>query len=364
MKIAFLLDSLSRSAGGVYHSASGLFRAVQRAVRVPPRIVCSSASEVVACGGRNGEVGVRPCIASQWMGLSPGLHRHLETLRPDLVHVHGIWRYTSIAALCWRGPRVVSLHGMLHPWALNHRWFRKRVALMIYERKHLSESSCLIALNTAELAAIRAAGFKTPVAIVPNGIELPLPTHGMRRAGPRTCLYLGRLHRVKGIEGLLRAWARLRPNGWELVIAGWGADEYEAKLRALGAAGVRFVGPKFGAEKDQLLRDASAFVLPSLSEGLPMAVLEAWAHGLPVGMTENCNLPEGFSRAAAVRLGPDGEGLERLLGMDEDQLAAMGMCGRRLVEEKFTWDRVARKMVSVYEWVLGLGPAPESVELT
>ena len=69
-------------------------------------------------------------------------------------------------------------------------------------------------------------------------------------------------------------------------------------------ASVVFLGPQFGAEKSECYRACDAFILPSLSEGLPMTVLEAWSYAKPVLMTAECNLPEGFAAGAAVRIGP------------------------------------------------------------
>ena len=88
-----------------------------------------------------------------------------------------------------------------------------------------------------------------------------------------------------------------------------------------------------------------------------MSVLEAWSYRLPVVMTDFCNLPEGFSANAAIRVAPDGEsifqGLEQLAGMPDAELQTMGSNGRKLVEEKFTWPRIAQDMKAVYEWCLG-----------
>ncbi len=118
----------------------------------------------------------------------------------------------------------------------------------------------------------------------------------------------------------------MRRETWRLVIAGWDDRGHEASLKQLcrelglpfsditaGAIGesfpderngasVVFAGPAFGASKRRLYEIADAFILPSHSEGLPMAVLEAWAAGLPVLMTEACNLPEGLEVAAAIRI--------------------------------------------------------------
>jgi glycosyltransferase involved in cell wall biosynthesis len=126
----------------------------------------------------------------------------------------------------------------------------------------------------------------------------------------KVLLYLGRLHLKKGLANLLQAWSEVRRAGgeaaqnWYLVIAGWDQDGHQASLEAITLQRnigdtVHFIGPQFGLDKDAAFRSSDAFVLPSLSEGMPLAVLEAWAHGLPVLMTPHCNLPEGFARGAA-----------------------------------------------------------------
>ena len=120
---------------------------------------------------------------------------------------------------------------------------------------------------------------------------------------------------------------------------------------------VVFFGPAFGEDKEALLWNAEAFILPSFSEGLPMSVLEAWAYGLPVVMTPECNLPEGFASGAALEI-RSGErsfqdGMRTLIEMTDQERAAMGLRGRRLVEEKFTWPKVAAQMRRLYEEVLG-----------
>ncbi len=189
-------------------------------------------------------------------------------------------------------------------------------------------------------------------------------------------LFLGRLHPKKGLLNLVRAWAEVqadRPAGaadWVLVIAGWDQGGHEARLRRLidelGAAGtVRLVGPQFGDQKAASLAFADAFVLPSVSEGLPVAVLEAWSFSLPVLMTDACNLPEGFAAGAALRIEPDpapmAEALRSLIAMSDADRQAMGTHARALVRERFQWSEIARQMKSIYEWLLGGGPAPACV---
>lgn len=130
-------------------------------------------------------------------------------------------------------------------------------------------------------------------------------------------------------------------------------------------ASVLFLGPAFGQTKDALLRRASAFILPSYSEGLPMSVLEAWSYRLPVLMTAHCNIPEGFAADAAIRIDTDvqsiAEGMRLLLRSPCSDLRSLGINGRYLVERQYTWPQVASQMKEVYEWVLGRGVAPNCI---
>ena len=96
-----------------------------------------------------------------------------------------------------------------------------------------------------------------------------------------------------------------------------------------------------------------------------MAVLEAWSYGLPVLMTPECNIPEGFAAEAALRIEPDvtsiAHGLRQLVAMSPSERAAVGQRGRALVEKRFTWPRVAEEMHRVYRWMLGEAGRPDCV---
>ncbi len=311
-------------------------------------------------------------------GYLPGLGRALDSERLDLLHTHGLWMYTSVACLRWsdrRKPYVVSPHGMLAPWALRISGWKKKIAWWLYENRHLRGAACLHALNAAEAEAIRRCGLRNPICIVPNGVDLPaeVPARGESRQ-TRTLLYLGRLHPIKGLPRLVEAWSMVqkeaRESGWQLVIAGWDQNGHGSELRdavdRLGlASSMHFAGPQFGAAKDACFKAASAFILPSLSEALPMTVLEAWAWKLPVLMTPECNIPEGSEAGAAIMIEQNVESiaawLHRLFSMNDSDRECIGLNGRRLVESKFQWPFVAQQMAEVYDWILDLGPKPECV---
>jgi glycosyltransferase involved in cell wall biosynthesis len=244
----------------------------------------------------------------------------------------------------------------------------------------LRGAACLRALSEAEALSIRGYGLCNPICVIPNGVDLPDLRESNAKtqlANPKTLLYLGRLHPKKNISNLIRAWSETfksqRGGGdrWVLAIAGLDQGGYEAQLRQLTTdlgllTSVIFLGPQFGADKSECYHACDACILPSLSEGLPMAVLEAWAHAKPVLMTPECNLPEGFEGNAALRIGKAAEeiaaGLRQLVEMSDNDRAAMGTRGRTLVAKSFSWPRIGQQMRAVYEWVLG-AEMPNTVRL-
>jgi poly(glycerol-phosphate) alpha-glucosyltransferase len=269
---------------------------------------------------------------------------------------------------------------MLDPWAVRNSSWKKTIAGWLYENEHLRGAACLHALCQSEAASIRAYGLDNPICVIPNAVELPsdqetenAPWLTSKTGANPVLLFLGRIHPKKGLSALIDAWEALGPSrgDWHLAIIGWDDGGHEEKLhrkaRQLGLLDdtVHFLGPRFGDEKAAAFSQADAFILPSHSEGLPMAVLEAWSYGLPVLKTPACNIPEGFAADAAVRVEPNADaiatGLERLIAMPPAERAAMGERGRALVEERFTWPRVAEQMHAVYRWILGQREAPDCV---
>jgi poly(glycerol-phosphate) alpha-glucosyltransferase len=130
---------------------------------------------------------------------------------------------------------------------------------------------------------------------------------------------------------------------------------------------VHFAGPRYGPDKAAAFASSDAFILPSFSEGMPNAALEAWAHGLPSLLTPQCNLPEGFEYGAAIAIEPNelaiANGLRRLTAMTDGERRVMGGRGSALVAKRFSWQVVAAELEAVYRWLLGLQERPETVDL-
>ena len=271
-------------------------------------------------------------------------------------------------------PMIISTHGMLEPWALRQSRWKKHLAWKVWNRQLVRSAKCLHALCDEEATSIAALLPGAPICVVPNGVDLPSKLPEVERETERkSLLFIGRIHPKKGVVPLIEAWARapgMVADGWRLTVAGWDDGGHERALRtrvdALGlGASVAFVGSVTGSGKDELFRRASAFILPSFSEGLPMSVLEAWSYGLPVLMTDECHLTSGFAEGAARRIEPTAasiaEGLEDFAVLAKrGGLDSIGKRGRALVERRYSWARIGVDMAGVYEWLLG-GSKPTCV---
>jgi poly(glycerol-phosphate) alpha-glucosyltransferase len=387
MSVALVTESVSRGAGGLFFSVRNLARSLREHTATRVDVVGFVDENTAADLPAWGDFPPRalPVRGPKAFAYAPGLISTLRELSPDLAHTQGIWRYYSRATSKWssstRHPYLISPRGMLDQWALRRSAWKKRLAWTVFERDHLHGAACIHALCEPEAKAIRQFGLRNPICVLPNGVELPsLPEKVADRPGHqrKSVLFLSRLHPKKGLSELLRGWAtavkdsRQRAADWQLTIAGTDMNghrfELESLARELGIENdVQFVGPKFGSAKEEAYFAADAFALPSHSEGLPQAVLEAWAHGLPVLMTPGCNLPDGFEVGAAIRVLADprgiASGLSQLFEMTDAERRTVGRRGRELVESRYTWPTVARQMREVYDWILGGGTPPSTVAM-
>jgi len=386
MKVVLLSGSNSRLAGGLYNSVRHLGLSLMHHCNVSVSYVSHNDKFTGADIKAYKDLPIAEYHISKFpllkrFGFSNDIHKVLENESPDIIEIQGIWMYFSYAALRYkkRHPKtkiVITPRGSLDNWAANKSYLKKKVVGWLYENENLSSADCFRALCSSEYDSIRAFGLNNPVAIIPNGINVPdNPTYD-RNGEKKILLFIGRIHPKKGIKELIKGLSILKMKNpslferWQVRIAGWDQNGHLIELknltRELGLGKyVEFIGPLYGAEKERELCKANAFVLTSFSEGMPMSVLEAWAYKLPIVMTDFCNLPEGFEYDAAIRVEPEpmsiANGLATLFGMPDNELQKIGNNGFDLVSNKFTWPDIAEHTLDLYNFLLNKGPKPDFV---
>ncbi len=374
---------MSPIQGGVFAAVRDLTQCmevlgVRNEVRMPlnPDALAHIDSWLPVSALSQGRIVVPPL---QW---SPEFVRLVLQSNADLLHTHGIWQHPSFVALAWKSktkrPHVASVHGMLEPWAWQHHAWKKRPVWELWERRNLQSADLLHATSEQEAHSFRERGLKTPIAIIPNGVNLPASNALSTIQNPkfniqnqqRTALFLSRIHPKKGLPLLLEAWAKVRPKNWSLQVVGPDEGGHRAELERLVAGlglteMVRFSGSLTGDAKEAAFRDSGLFILPTHSENFGIAVAEAMAHGLPVITTHGApwQLLEAERCGWWVPISVDGiaNALDDATRRSPEELAAMGERGRTVVAERFAWEGIARQFVECYRWVLGEGGRPDCV---
>ena len=297
---------------------------------------------------------------------------------PLLIHDHGIWspanHFVAMTARRFQIPLVLHTRGMLEPWALDYRAWKKRLAMSLYQRRDLESAALLFVTAEQEAESVRRLGLKQPLAVTPNGVEFPADAECRIKPMPprdsrRTAVFISRIHPKKGLLTLVEAWARLRPSQWRLLIAGPDEGGHLAEvLRHVRAFGleqsVEYIGEVEGESKMALFESADLVVLPSFSENFGVVVAESLAHGVPVITTRGTPWSELPSSGCGWWVDPTldalTETLREALDLESAILSSMGERGRIFVR-KYNWRAIARQTIEVYRWVLGHGPMPDCV---
>jgi glycosyltransferase involved in cell wall biosynthesis len=290
----------------------------------------------------------------------------------DVIHLHGVWDpliyAASTVAERLEIPYVLTPHGMLDPWAIAQKGWKKRLALVFGYRKMLNQAVFLHYLNSDERDLVKDLGLTSKGEVIPNGIFLqeldPLPAKGTFRAarpamdGKPFVFFLSRLHYKKGLDFLADAFAKVaqRFPDAQLVVAGpdGGARQnFESQVKQLKIEErVHVIGPIYGPEKLAALVDCNCFCLPSRQEGFSLAVTEAMACGAPVVISTSCHFPEVKQAGAGIICELDAktiaDGIITILG-DAALASKMGKAGREMITSRYTWPSVAGQMIVAYE---------------
>ena len=308
----------------------------------------------------------------------PGYNTVLESVgEADIYHAQGVWMLhgTQMARYAKRRgkPYVVTLRGMLYPQAMAHNPWVKKLSLWLYQGKTLREAAAVQCTCVEEMEHYRNLGFRNPVAIIPNPIEITgvidreLLEKKQFRIG-----YLGRVHPRKRIERLIYAMDNLKdklPEDSELLIIGGGDETYENFLKKevsrLGLSDVRFAGFLSGKEKDKAIDSLSLLVVPSDFENFGNIVTEALVHGVPVIASIGMPWQELSENDCGWWIPNDQSSIDRTIleayNLGSGRLREMGLNGRELMRRNYSVEALGKKMKSLYEWILGKTDKPDFV---
>ena len=291
----------------------------------------------------------------------------------DIIHNHSLWSMVNVAA-GWTVPNkksklVSSPRGCLSTWALNQKYFSKKM-LWPLQKRVLSKSNLLHATSYEEYKDIRRMGLKQPVLVIPNGIDAITRENLKEKKKKRRALFLSRIHPVKGLEILLEAWQDFKfYKDWELIIAGPGDKNYIQSLEKMvlefNLKNVKFIGPIYGEDKISLYKNSDFLVLPTHSENFGMVVAESLSNGCPVIVSQGAPW-SGIDKKRCGWWIPNNindlkRTIKKAISLPKNDLIEMGKRGQKWMKQDFSWERVSLSMTRAYDWILNGGPKPEDI---
>ncbi|HXL72075.1 MAG TPA: glycosyltransferase, partial [bacterium] len=265
-------------------------------------------------------------------------------------------------------PLVSTPHGSLTRWSFHHKAWKKKWAWNLYQKQDLEAARVVHVTAEEEASDLREIGLQVPLALIPIAVDIPKwRDRAVESKETKTALFFSRIHPKKGLLTLVEAWAALRPPGWRMLVVGPDNMGHRAEVE-------RAVREK-GLEKDFIIQDAvfdeakwetywnaDLFVLPTFSENFGVVIPEALACGVPVITTQGTPWKELKDRSCGwwIPLGVEAltAALREALELSDADRRQMGLRGRQLVEDKYTWASSAKSMKALYEWILGGGNPP------
>lgn len=293
----------------------------------------------------------------------------------DIVHIHSVYLYPTMIACYWCRkfgiPYIINPFGALDPSAIRLKGrIRKSLYLNLVERRNIDGAKFIYAASGYEKDKILSMRFNAPVVIMPRGLEISDYSPGANPGwffdrypqlkNKKVILFLGRIHRKKGLDLLAAALKKItdKDKSVFLAVVGPREDAYAASVETLfKKEGVMenavFTDMLLGDEKLSAFYSSDIFILPSYGENFGIAVLEAMACGIPVVVTDAVALhPDIAEYGAGIVTKPNADALASAaldILRNRDIKNEMGECGRRLVRDRFAIDNVALKMIEAYK---------------
>lgn len=391
MKVLQTIASMNATGGGTSSCTFQLFNSLYRIEPEARLLSMAPQSEGTEVLGRGTEWLVNlPYDYQGPLSVSKNIRRYLNDSDADIFHTNGLWmdvNHATCATARRKGkPYLITPHGMLYADALRRSRWKKLPLEILWYRKDILNASCIHATCDEEMRQVRAYGYKGPVAVIGNPIEIPYyissinTTHNIPNNIPTAQQpykyvigYLGRLHPRKQVERIFQGLA-LSPNNsrFKVVVIGKGDDSYESFLRQevdrLNLDGqVEFKGFINGKDKFEELSRMSALFVPSDLENFGMIIPEALLVNTPVMAslgtpweslnTNRCGWWTDASPESIAKV------IDEIIKLTPNDLKAMGARGAKMINDNFAADTIAAKLISLYDWISGGGPQPDFVYL-
>lgn len=363
MKILHYLPDIDKSSGGVMSYIQTLTESLGQSVDLHV-LTCHTKDEMKVTNCNLHYLSVR--YIPKWDTKREFL-QILDEIHPDVFHTNSCWIPTSALTAIWAkdaGYKVVyTPHGMLEPWIIKRSYLTKKLpALLLYQKRALKKADMLLATSKSERDNLLALGYNKNICVIPNAIDVDSIALKADWRRKKRILYLGRIHEKKGINHLLEAINELKTQlqGYVVDIVGDSDIEqpklktqlitYANKLEVTDI--VQFYDGIYNSEKWKYFQGSDILILPTYSENFGIVVAEALACGVPVITTKGTPWEELETKHCGwwIEIGtkPLVEAILSFLNLSEMELEKMGKNGRRLIEEKYSIEKVGEEFLKMY----------------
>lgn len=379
MKICLFTSSIDKNNGGPSRSVPILAKGLSL-VGVDTTLFTCSSPKMNTHLLDNSEVTLR--VVSPKISFDE-LEKEILLGNYDIIHGQNLWDplYCKMAKIARKHniPYMMTPRGCLEPWAYQGQGFaknlKKKIAMLLYQKRDLQKAACILATAPMEADNIRDLGIKSPIAIIPNGIdvsEYKCRTIESKPSVKKQVLFLSRIHQKKGIEFLINAWVLLKEKypDWNVVIAGNGEESYINQLNTIISDNglddcITIVPPVFGETKHRLYCESSLFVLPTYSENFGMVIAEAMSCGVPCITTNGTPWQELNENNLGWCIDLSQENLlhaiSAAIDLGQDVLFDMGQRCSQHIYNTYQFTEVALKNKYVYEWIVNNRKKPNYI---
>jgi glycosyltransferase involved in cell wall biosynthesis len=280
-------------------------------------------------------------------------------IKSDVIHIVGLWsfynQYINFLCLIFNKPIIISTLGMAEPWSLNQKKYKKKLALLFYQKFFLNNATAVHCTSNQEILNLKNLGIKNKFVLIPHGVEIP---KNLKNQKKKILLFVSRIHLKKGIFNLIKAFKLIKNNKWKLFILGFGEknDVNNLKKQIKNFKNIKYFGEIHGEEKNSYYKKALVTILPSYNENFGYVVVESLSFNTPVITTTNTPWTfiekRNFGWLVDTEIDALAKKLSIILTSRSNLFYQRGLNGFHYVKKHYDINKIYRKYFILYKSTL------------
>lgn len=277
-------------------------------------------------------------------------------IKSDVIHIVGLWSFynqcINLLSLAFNKPIVISTLGMAEPWSLDQKFYKKKLAWLLYQKFFLNKATVIHCTSKDEIGNLKSLGIKNKFALIPHGVSI---NQNLNQKKKKILLFVSRIHKKKGIFNLIDAFKLINNKKWKLFILGFGEknDVNFLRKKIKNCKSIKFLGEIYGEAKNYYFKKALVSILPSYNENFGYVIAESFSFNTPVITT--ANTPWKFIEKKKLGWLVDTEidllakKLSIILNLELNIFYKKGANGFRYVKKNYDINKIFKKYFRLYK---------------